>query len=92
MISKELKEIIELAGGRYIIVEDGRPKYIVMSFAEYKETLLEKNKVKSLTEKGLVAKINSDIDLWRESKQDVQGELAEVIEKSEDVEYEALPR
>jgi hypothetical protein len=92
MISEELKEIIDLAGGRYIIVEDGRPKYIIMSFAEYRETFLDKNKIKSLTEKELVAKINSDIAFWRESRQDKQEELAREIEKIEDVEYEVLPK
>ena len=27
---------MDLAGGRYIIVEDGQPKYIVMNFDEYR--------------------------------------------------------
>ena len=92
MISKELKDIIDLAGGRYIIVEDSKPKYIIMSFAEYKKAFLEKNKIKSLTEKELVAKINSDIALWHEKNADEQEELAQEIEKLEDVEYESLPR
>ena len=87
MISKELKDIIELAGGRYIIVEDGQPKYIVMNFDEYKNTVLDRKSVQALTEDELIEKINSDISLWRE-KQDAEEEpMLDEIEELEDIEY-----
>ena len=87
MISKELQDIIDLAGGRYIIVENGKPRYIIMNFDEYKEAILEKGRIKSLTEKELIAKINSDIALWRESKLKVGEDILSEVEKLEDVEY-----
>jgi len=87
MISNELKEIIDLAGGRYIIVENGKPKYIVMNFDEYRTAVLERKSVQALTEEELIEKINSDISLWRE-KQTADDDIAlDEIEELEDIEY-----
>jgi hypothetical protein len=90
MISKDLKELMDLSGGRYIIVENGRPKYIVMNFDEYKKAILSHKEIQGLTEEELIDKINSDISLWRENRENSEEALAE-IEKLEDIEYEALP-
>jgi PHD/YefM family antitoxin component YafN of YafNO toxin-antitoxin module len=88
MISKDLKEVLNLAGGRYIIVENGKPAYIVMSFEDYKEAVLNRKKeLRGLTEKELIDKINSDISLWRESQVDSAEGLLGEIEKLEDIEY-----
>lgn len=35
----EIKEIIEADGGKFIIVEEGRPTLMVMSFEDYKKNL-----------------------------------------------------
>ena len=87
MISDELKEIIDLAGGRYIIVESGKPKYIVMNFDEYKGVILDKKSVQALTEEELIDKINADIALWRESQPGLNEEAIEEIEDLDDIEY-----
>lgn len=87
MISKEFENLLDAAGGRYIIVENGRPKYIIMNFEEYQEAFLDKKRLKSLTEKELVARINSDIALWRESRPKTEDALVEEIEDLEDIEY-----
>ena len=87
MISKDLKEIIDSAGGRYIIVENGKPAYIVMNFEEYKEAVLNRKELRALTEEELIDKINSDISLWRENKGNSEEALIDEIEKLEDVEY-----
>jgi len=87
MISKDLKELIDLSGGRYIIVEDGRPKYIVMNFDEYRSAVLDRKKVKSLTEEELVKKINEDIALWKENQENPEESLVSEIEKLEEVRY-----
>ena len=87
MFSKEFKDILDLAGGRYIIVENGRPKYIVMNFDEYRTTILDRKAVQALTEDELIEKINADIALWRE-KQTAEDEIAiDEIEELEDIEY-----
>jgi len=88
MISKDLKEVLNLAGGRYIIVENGKPAYIVMSFEDYKETILGQKGLQGLTEEELIAKINADISLWREkNKENSTERLLDEIEKLEDIEY-----
>ncbi len=88
MISKELKEALDLVGGRYIIVENGRPKYIVMNFNEYKTAVLDRKSVQTLTEEELIEKINSDIALWREKQTAEDDEIAlDEIEELEDIEY-----
>jgi len=87
MISKEIKEILDAAGGRYIIVENGKPAYIVMNFEEYKEAVLKQKELRALTEKELIDKINSDISLWRENRENPEETIIDEIEKLEDVEY-----
>ena len=88
MFSKELKEIMDLAGGRYIIVEDGQPKYIVMNFDEYRSAVLDRKAVQTLTEEELIEKINSDISLWREKQSAEEDDIAlDEIEELEDIEY-----
>ena len=88
MFPKELEEIMDLAGGRYIIVEDGHPKYIVMNFDEYRSAVLDKKSVQALTEEELIEKINSDIALWREKQTAEDDNVAlDEIEELEDIEY-----
>ena len=38
----EIKNLIEIDGGKFIIVENGRPVMVVIGFEEYKKTLIEK--------------------------------------------------
>jgi hypothetical protein len=88
MFPKDLQEIMDLAGGRYIIVEDGQPKYIVMNFDEYRNAILDKKSVQTLTEEELIEKINSDIALWREKQTAEDDDIAiDEIEELEDIEY-----
>ncbi len=93
MISKDLKELIDAAGGRYIIVENGRPRYIVLEFEDYKRVFFDQRDqklVQLLTEEELVDRINADIALWRESqkRERENGEiLPDEIEELKDIEY-----
>jgi len=88
MISQELKEVMEKAGGKYIVIEKDKPRYIVMSWEEYKKSIENYPGIESLTEEELIDKINSDIAAWRESQADKTKELiTDEIEKLEDMEY-----
>lgn len=88
MFSQELEDLISTVGGRYIIVENGQPKYIVMNFDEYRSALLDKKAVQTLTEEELIEKINSDIALWREKQNVEDNDVAlDEIEELEDIEY-----
>ena len=33
---EELKDILKKIGGRFIIVEDGKPRYVILDFQEFK--------------------------------------------------------
>jgi len=92
MISKDLKEILDLAGGRYIIVEDGKPAYIVMNFDEYRAAVLERKSIQTLTEEELIDRINADISLWREGQGKDEDIALDEIDDLEDIEYENLPK
>ena len=87
MLSAELKNLIKQAGGRYIIVENGRPEYVVTSWKDYKKSFSDPKSLELLTEEELIDKINSDISLWRESRQETDEALIDEIENLEDIEY-----
>ncbi|RLC35337.1 MAG: hypothetical protein DRZ76_00340 [Candidatus Nealsonbacteria bacterium] len=38
----EIRQFIEEEGGKFIIVEDGKPVMVVVSFEEYKKRIIEK--------------------------------------------------
>ncbi|MBI2450496.1 MAG: hypothetical protein HYV47_03100 [Candidatus Nealsonbacteria bacterium] len=38
----EIKNLIEIDGGKFIIVENGKPTMVVTSFEDYKKKLVEK--------------------------------------------------
>lgn len=38
----EIKNLIEIDGGKFIIVENGKPAMVVMGFEDYKKQLTEK--------------------------------------------------
>jgi len=42
---EEIKKLIEEDGGKFIIVENGRPEIVITSFADYKKNLVPKKKV-----------------------------------------------
>lgn len=92
MISKELKDLIRDVGGKFIIAENGKARYIAMSFGEFQKSVSGKTPVQALTEEELVDRINADIALWRESQAKEDESAIEEIENLEDIEYETLPR
>ena len=53
----EIREIIEVDGGKFIIVENGKPTIVVMSFQNYKNGLkLSKEEKDNVTEINSVEK------------------------------------
>ncbi len=64
---KEFPAILKLlktTGGKYVIVEDGKPSFVMMSMDEYNK-LLKGRKASESSEKNLIDKINKDIAEWR---------------------------
>lgn len=88
MSIEEIQNLIDKTGGKYVIIENGKPSYVAMSWKEYSNFLeFGKDSIKTLTEEELVDKINNDIALWRESQEDGEENLISEIEKLEDIEY-----
>lgn len=89
MIDKKLKEILELAGGKAIIV-DGNDYYVMMTLKEFKKGRQEG--IHGLTKQELVDKINNDIASWKFAQEEEKiGDinLEEVGEgKNDEVIYE----
>ncbi|MFA5925985.1 MAG: hypothetical protein WC831_03535 [Parcubacteria group bacterium] len=87
MLSENLKNIIKKTGGKFIIIENERPEFVVMGWDEYEKSCLSSKAIQLLTEEELIDKINSDIAMWRENKEDAKEDLISEIEKLEDIEY-----
>jgi hypothetical protein len=92
-----IKKILQKQGGTCIIIEDGKPAYVVSSFEEY-ENLLDARKpaaakmTPNVSEQGLLERINQEITDWKaaQSEQESAQELAESV-SSEEVKIEDLP-
>ena len=39
----EIKKVIDTIGGKFVIAESGKPRYIVLGFEEFKKLTLQKN-------------------------------------------------
>jgi transcriptional/translational regulatory protein YebC/TACO1 len=88
MLNKEIEDLVKNTGGKYIIVENGKPSYVAMSWKEYRNLIDSgKSSIKSLTEGELIDKINNNIAMWRESQENKEEDLIDEIEKLEDIEY-----
>ncbi len=75
----EIKNLIENGGGKFIIVEKGKPVLAIMSFLEYKK-IIEKN---SQAPTGKIASLS-------ESESDNPGRVQEELEE-EELKIEDLP-
>ncbi len=97
-----IKKVLQKQGGTCIIVEDGRPVYVVTSFDEY-EKLLDRDlpELSSASPKfekaaaiasdsQLLEKINQEIENWKAGQ--AEEKAAEAIqEQEEEVKIEDLP-
>lgn len=83
----ELKNFIETTGGKYIVVEDGKPSYVAMSWDEFRRSIADKKSIQTLTEEELVDRINADISLWREGQNKDEDIALDEIDDLEDIKY-----
>jgi hypothetical protein len=87
MLSQKLKNLIRKSGGKYILIENDNPEFVVMSWNDYEKNAPASKEIRLLTEEELIDKINTDIAMWRENREDSREELVNEIEKLEDIEY-----
>ncbi len=66
----EIKKLIEIEGGKFVIIEDGRPTIIIMAFDEYQKNLRLPFPDTAETDKNKKLKANSlDNASYKESEQ-----------------------
>ena len=57
---KKVSDLLEYGDGKFLIVENDEPAFIVMTIDEYKKLKKGQN-----TEADILDKINDDIELWK---------------------------
>lgn len=78
MNSKDFSEVLELlrdSGGKYIIVEDGKPSHVLMDIKEYKKMTSNSDSVsiEDMSKEELIEKINKDIAFWHANQSEEEG-------------------
>ncbi len=66
---KQILDLIRKTGDRFIFEDDQGNSFVVLSTEEYESLLIEKSKVKDLSQEELLNKINQDIAFWQASKE-----------------------
>lgn len=90
-----IKKVLQRQGGTCIIIEDGKPAYVVSSFVDYENLLKEKepvlqNPITNISEQELLEKINQEIANWKTAQAEQQApELLET--PADEVKIEDLP-
>lgn len=92
-----IKKILQKQPGTCIIVEDGKPAYVVTKFSDYensfeeKEDTVARNFNSNFSEERLLERINQEITNWKAMQQEAQGETGLAENLGEEVKIEDLP-
>jgi len=89
-----IKRILRKGGGRYIIVEEDQPRYVVMTMDEYEELLDKMKYFSSATEPTSepIEEVNKDISEWHDQAKTQLPVQPQVVEpQREEVRVEDLP-
>lgn len=65
-------ELIEKTGDKAIVLEKGKPAYVMMRLKDYEGLILGKAGVRGLTEEELLDKINREIAIWKSSQEKIK--------------------
>jgi len=87
-----IKQILHKSSSACIIIEEGRPAYVVTRFDEYQKLLDGQPSMRlgqGSNEQELLEKINQEINNWKAQQIETSEEIAET--ESEDVKIENLP-
>ena len=97
MLWETIKKVLQKQGGTCIIVEDGRPVYVVTNFNEYEKLIDAKNEANtagkismSSSEQEILEKINQEIENWKPAQVETQA-AQELEEEENEVKIEDLP-
>ena len=84
MLSAEFKEALKLMNGKAALL-DKDECYIIMTLEEFKK--IRKSDVKNLTKQESLDRINSDVDLWKNSEDIKIKEEEKKKEEEEEIKY-----
>lgn len=65
---EQVKKLMQVIGGKAIIVEDGMPAFVISSIDEYQG--LADTKIEAGSEVELIEKINKDITIWKNKQKE----------------------
>lgn len=70
----KIKKLMKIIGGKAIVIEDGKPMFVIINVDEYIDFKDTKEKMNNITENNIESvkneeKVNRDINIWK-SKQD----------------------
>jgi len=71
MSNKSLENIINLikkTGDKCIILNQGKPSYVIMGVKDYEDLVLHRYQIKDLTREELLDKVNKEVAIWRASQ------------------------
>lgn len=86
---EQVKRLMKIVGGKAIIVEDGKPAFVVIDVDEYLGFESDKGVAKSETE--LIEKINKDIAIWKSKQKEKELKQMEKELYHKDREIEIVP-
>ena len=84
-----IKKILQNHRGTCIIVEEGKPAYVVLKFDDYQKFLEERNAPVIVPEDKIIPELNEEITSWTDI--DAPEKVEEVTQKLEEVKIEDLP-
>lgn len=65
-------DLIQKTGDKAIVLEKGRPAYVLMRLKDYEGLVLGKSEVRGLTEDELLDKMNREIAVWKDDQEKVK--------------------
>jgi hypothetical protein len=92
-----IKKILQKQEGTCIIIEDGKPVYVVTKFSDYEKSFEEKEEMparnlnSNFSEEALLERINQEITSWKAAQQETQAEADVAETPDEEVKIEDLP-
>ncbi len=68
---EKIKDLIRIIGGRVIVVENGKPLFVITDIEEYLDfQKIKDSAIGNLSKRNLIEKINSDINVWKNKQEE----------------------
>lgn len=87
---EQVKHLMKIVGGKAIIVDEGKPSFVIINVDEYVDFENAKDSVVG-SEAQLIDKINKDITIWKNKQKEREiKQLEEDFEKKKSREIEII--